>query len=174
MPQPKRTKGSKARAEIFVLCDFARFENGKLDILGAGWDTIHPPALPFPYQFFVAARVMVPAVLATKPVPLKVEIADESGRIVEPGEADLRVIIEPLVDTPTHVDGEIPLMLPLRIDLTLVLAGAYTIKLVVAGAVISHTSFRVAEPAALPVTIDVGPEEVLDPPARNPQDLLAR
>ena len=46
--------------EFLILADAAQAVNGKLYVLGGGWSTLHPVALPLTHQVSVAAGFRIP------------------------------------------------------------------------------------------------------------------
>jgi len=78
--------------------------------------------------------------LGGRKVRLRVEVADESGQTLEPPDV---VAFE----VPSDADGEVAIMIPLGVELTLVLPGQYTLRLYADDLVIAQTRFTVAQPA---------------------------
>lgn len=178
MPKPKRERSAGAdgvRVECFLLCDYVRFENGKLDILGGGWDQIRPTVLPSPYLFNIALKLALPARYAGRRFEMRFEIADDAGRVIEPEGSAIGVELELRAEGAESVVDEIPFVFPLRMSLTVVSAGIYTLRLIFDGDSIARTAFRVAEPIAYPIEAGpIGAVEELNPPVSGPEDLLGR
>lgn len=134
---------SQIRAECFMLCDVARLEHGKLYVLGGGWDRIMPDRLPMPYGFQVAIKLAVPREATTRPIDIRLGIVDELGRDIDASPSGLSIELEkPTPESP----AEVPIMIPLGMEVTLVLPGSYRLALTVNGEPIAHTRFRVTPP----------------------------
>ena len=57
----RATSSEAIRLECFLLCDYARLDNGKLYILGGAWDSIRPTTLPDSFAFMVVLKFALPA-----------------------------------------------------------------------------------------------------------------
>ena len=71
--------GTRVRAECFILCDAAQVHDGKLFVLGAGWDRLMVPSFPSEHRFFLAIKLAVPAGDAYRPFEMRVDVRDEEG-----------------------------------------------------------------------------------------------
>ena len=69
-------------AECFLLCDFARTENGKLYIVGGGWSTIVPRQLPLDYDAYLAIKLSLPWETVPDSIMIRVDLLDEQGRVL--------------------------------------------------------------------------------------------
>lgn len=141
------------RAECFLLCDYVRVENGKLFILGGGWDQIVPAHLPVPYPFYIAIKLVVPAAVATEPIHLRMDVVDEEGQELGDPPLDARVSFTPkanVASAPETVFPEGQALLPLFAEVTLFQPGAYTLRLVANGQLVGITRFTVSPPPVTP------------------------
>jgi hypothetical protein len=69
---------AEIRAECFMVCDGAQECNGKLYILGGGWDVIFGQSFPLTYsQFAFAIRLSLPWTEANRPHPFEIQILEE-------------------------------------------------------------------------------------------------
>jgi hypothetical protein len=134
----------KARAECFLLCDFARSENGKLDILGGGWDHIVPRQLPLDYDAYLAIKVQLPWAQIADAAILRVDLMDTDGQILG----------DPVVDATLRLDAiragkdeEPPygatILMTTGVKMTLTKPGRYILQLIVNDDVVVANSFVV-------------------------------
>src|SRR5215211_4992860 len=65
------------RAECFMLCDGAHAVEGKLYVLGGGWNELKAPQLPWEHTAAIAVRLAIPWVDANQQLPLRLEVVDE-------------------------------------------------------------------------------------------------
>lgn len=148
MPRKKNTKAISTpqfRAECFLLCDHARVENGKLYVLGGGWDLISPNQFPERIRFYIAARLIVIA----DPVPeldFRFQIVDENG--METGNEPLDLRFDTTHDDVPSGFSEVSFMVALSTNVTLTEAGHYTVLLLHANQEVARASFRVTPPTA--------------------------
>lgn len=137
------------RSECFLLCDFARAENGKLDIVGGGWDNIAPQALPLVYPAFLAAKFVIPGAMAMESVSVRVALLDKNGR-----ELSDPVIEGSLRGKPTFALEEFersglpeaPVLLAVGVQMQIAEPGECRVRLFVENEAIAETKFTVAEP----------------------------
>lgn len=131
-------------AECFLLCDFASVENGKLYIVGGGWERITPARLPMAFSFFLAIKLVADAALTRQPLRLRIDDVDPDADdaatpLVEYG----LNVVQPAddVDAP-----EMALMIPLAITVSLTMAGKRRLRLVVNDQVLAFTQLRIMPP----------------------------
>lgn len=145
----KRVGASGVRAECFLLCDYARAENGKLYIVGGGWDQVVPPHLPLVYPFYIALKFVMLGEVALESVSVRIDIADEDGQQVGDPALDSRLSARPMVELVPDTRGvlpEAPALLALATELTLNLPGVFTLRLLVNDDLIATASLRVSPP----------------------------
>src|SRR5690606_38700267 len=63
-------------------CDYARSENGKLYIVGGGWDRIVPQQLPLDYEAYLAIKLTVPWQSLIDSPAIRVELLDKNGQVL--------------------------------------------------------------------------------------------
>ncbi len=148
--------GPRFRVECFLLCEQVAHENGKLFILGGGWNRITPTRLPMPYSFRLVIKLALSRELENQQVRLQLEVVDAftGQRMSDP----MLLTVHPSRSTDDLVGERFPLIIPLGVDLTLVLPGTYTVRLASDDGVIAATDFLVTEPRQ---TVDAEPEAVV-------------
>jgi hypothetical protein len=143
-----------ARAECFLLCDYARAENGKLYIVGGGWDEIVPQRLPLDYQAYLAIKLIVVWEIvsnstAALSADVRAELLDGTGQVLGDPVLETRIESDP-VGVPEEFKGQARLLAALfmgqEAKMTLTEPGRFTLRLVVNDEVIAMTEFRVAAP----------------------------
>jgi len=145
------TGDRRARAECFILCDYARAENNKLYIVGGGWDQIVPLRLPLDYEAYLAIKLVLEWTLFTDPgsIVVRAELLDTNDQVL--GDPIFEVALEGRpVDVPEEMQGQGRLMLALfmgqEAKMTLTEPGLYALRLLVNDEAIATTDFRVAPP----------------------------
>ena len=139
----------RVRAECFILCDYAREENGKLYIVGGGWDLIIPQSLPLIYPAFLAVKIVLPGQRAVESVNFRIELLNKEGTALgEPAmEGNLRgTPVENFGDGEELPKATVFLALPLQIQLGQ--PGDLRVRLCVDDETVAETGFTVA-PAQL-------------------------
>ncbi len=137
------------RAECFLLCDQAQAENGKLYILGGGWDQLTPQTIPVYHTAAIALKMVMPGRTAMETVAIRIDIFDSEGRPI--GEPVVRGNIKgsPVGEFP---DGSIDLApdaaiyLAFTVGLDIQQAGRYGLRLIANGDVVAETQFTVIAP----------------------------
>lgn len=169
MPDRSETEAvehSLARAECFLLCDFARAENGKLDILGGGWDEIVPHHFPVSYHPYIAIKLVLPGKLALESVAVRIDLLDEGGEAVGESILDGRLRATPIRDL--HLDAsdvlpEAQAFMALATEMTLERPGRFSVRLLVDAQQVGTTRFSVA-PA---INAATEPETVSSPSGQH-------
>jgi hypothetical protein len=139
------------RAECFLLCDHARAENGKLYILGGGWDQVFPERLPVSFPVGIAGKVILPGKMALESVGLRIDMVDDDGRKVGDAALDRRLRATPTADLPLDPDGilpEAPALFAISANLELRAPGRVSLRLLVDDAVVATTRLTVVGPAS--------------------------
>jgi hypothetical protein len=67
------------RVDCFLLADAAQVADGKLYILGGGWERLATPHLPLSRSFDLAVRVIVPWIETNRPLQFTVQLETEDG-----------------------------------------------------------------------------------------------
>ena len=138
--------GTRVRAECFVLCDAAQVHDGKLFVLGAGWDRLMIHQFPSEHRFFVAIKLSVPAGDAYRPFEMRVDIRDEEGVATGGVMPATRVELARPLGYQTHED--LPCMFAFEARVTFGRPERLTFSLQVDGEEIARTSLRVTGIAA--------------------------
>ncbi|MGH2535453.1 MAG: DUF6941 family protein [Thermomicrobiales bacterium] len=130
------------------MCDHARVQSGKIDILGGGWERIHPPAFPASHQFALAIKLSVPTKLAADEIVLKIEFVSDRGALLDfgPQEFHLRLNEEELRELDVANEYALPYAIATRV--TFERAGTYMIRLIGNDEPLAHVTFAVDEPAS--------------------------
>lgn len=88
--------------DVALLADAVQAVNGKLFILGGGWDTLWVRSLPVRHpSLAIGFRLRVPTSYAANELTLSVELQDEDGKAVLPRSLSHRVRL----DTPRSSDA---------------------------------------------------------------------
>src|SRR5687768_2036212 len=154
MARKKQTKllnDWRARAECFILCDYARAENGKLYIVGGGWDEIVPQRLPLEYETYLAIKLVLFWEVIAGPTTaiIRAELLDANDRVL--GDPVFETTVEGgPIDLPEEREGQGQLMVALfmgnEAKMTLTEPGLFTLRLFVNDEAVATTTFRVAPP----------------------------
>ena len=154
MARKKQTKllnDRRARAECFILCDYARAENGKLYIVGGGWDEIVPQRLPLEFETYLAVKLVLFWEVVADPTTtvIRAELLDANDRVLGDPVFETTVQGGP-VDLPEELEKQGELMVALfmgnEAKMTLTEPGLFTLRLFVNDEAIATTTFRVAPP----------------------------
>jgi len=131
-----------------LLCDFAEAVNGKLYVMGGGWNVLFAPGQPVTMS--VAAVVAVPWDQTNRPHELSLDLLTEDGASVEVEEQAVTVTGEFELGRPPGIKPGSSLNAPfvwtfagLALD-----AGGYEWKLSIDGAPVASRPFAVTSPPA--------------------------
>ena len=69
----------QSAVEWLILADEAEVVNGKLYMLGGGWDRITAQTLPWPQHMAIAIAIRVPWMDTNRQTPVELAIMDEDG-----------------------------------------------------------------------------------------------
>ncbi|MGO9454107.1 MAG: DUF6941 family protein [Candidatus Binataceae bacterium] len=118
------------KIESAILADAAQAANGKLFILGGGWNIYRAANYPVPVQMAVAFMVSFDTNEVGNNYPLTITIADEAGVPIAPAMQGHIAVSPP----PSEMPKEAPLKLPFAVNMGLQIprAGKYGI-LITAG-----------------------------------------
>lgn len=70
----------KTNLEWLILADSAQIADGKLYLMGGGWDTFAAPAFPVGKHFGVALSLQVPWMSTNQRHQLEIEVVDEDAQ----------------------------------------------------------------------------------------------
>jgi hypothetical protein len=138
----KHIPASKVRVESILLCDFAKLENGKFYLLGAGWDRLSPRSLPLEQSIYIALKLVVPVEEATKPLQLSVGFV---GLHEADHQATVELDLEP-VETVLDSAEEVAILVPMSARVTINEPGSYSCFVRVGKKQIAQTRFVVNAP----------------------------
>lgn len=133
--------GSRVRAECFMVCDAAQTHDGKIFILGGGWDRLLVRQFPSEHRFVLAVKLAIPAGEAYRPFQLRVDIRDEEGNSANGQMPTTQVEIARPLGYGAHED--LPCVLAFQTQITIAQPERLTFSLVVDGESIARTSLRV-------------------------------
>lgn len=147
-----RTDGNRETrdvwAECFLLCDYARAERGKLDILGGGWDEIVPSQLPLDYKAYLAIKLVVRWDLIESRALVRIDLLDKDGNVLGDPVEETHIAGLP-VDVPAESAGSTPfatLFMGTEVNMSLASPGTFTLRLRVNDLEVSSLRFKVAVP----------------------------
>lgn len=141
---PEVAESSPLRVECFLLCDHARVDNGKLYILGGGWDRIFPKELPTLFEFSIAIKIVVPADYPLD-INLTLHLLDESDQEASPLDIELRALLVS-GPPPDLTPKDHPLFFPIAMGLELVRPGTFRVILRDGSVTLAETSLAIEEP----------------------------
>jgi hypothetical protein len=133
----------RIRCDCFLLCDHARIENGKLYVLGGGWNRITPHELPLHYNFMIAIWISVRPDALSAPFPLTLDFLTADGTSID------RTTLPDIRDeAPRGERGGAAnsFGLALDVDLDLVRAGRYVALLSTGEHELARSAFQVIAP----------------------------
>ncbi|HXY86697.1 MAG TPA: hypothetical protein VEH52_14585 [Gaiellaceae bacterium] len=118
----------------FLLADFARVADGKLDVIGGGWSIMNAEG---PFGFFVAALFQVPWDQTNVKHTFRFDLLDADGQAVETddGEATLHAEGELEAGRPAGLKPGTPVDAPLVVPFgpLMLESGRYEVRLTVNG-----------------------------------------
>ena len=79
MSTQQNTDMDHSEIEWLILADGAEVVNGKLYVLGGGWDRITAGELPWPQHMAIAVAIRVPWMDTNRQTPIEIELADGDG-----------------------------------------------------------------------------------------------
>ena len=72
------------KLEFLILADFVEAVNGKLYVMGGGWDQSRNPAYPATIRAGIAVGLLVAWEETNERIPIRLSIVDEDGKSVVP------------------------------------------------------------------------------------------
>ncbi|MBI2909375.1 MAG: hypothetical protein HYX92_17155 [Chloroflexi bacterium] len=125
---------------FFILADGAQVADGKLYILGGGWDSIHPEALPARHPASLAVVLSVPWDETNEKHVFRLDLAGATGKTMnELGGGQFEVGRPP--DATKGAEQRMPLALPITLQLDA--EGEFHVRLSVDGARLCGVPFSV-------------------------------
>ena len=131
------------RVDCFLLADAAQVADGKLYVLGGGWERLTVPQLPLSRALEVAVRVIVPWTETNRPLRFEVQLETEDGEpLLDPAPKP-----EITVGRPVHLregsEQAVPFVLKIG-GVQLKQPGRYVLTLRYDEEVVARTAFEVA------------------------------
>jgi hypothetical protein len=77
--------------DFVILADYAEIANGKLYLMGGGWDTFTAPQAPVAIRLAVAVGVRIGWEETNRPTPVVIAVVDDDGREYIKVQGELRV-----------------------------------------------------------------------------------
>jgi hypothetical protein len=145
----------KPRTECFLLCDYARSENGKLYIVGGGWNDIVPQQLPFDFDAYLAMKLNVPLDLLREGVRIQIELLDRQGVVLGDPVSEVTLTPEPFEEMrPTGAPdrpaiGVLDFLMASGVQMKIAAPGRFYLRLQVNGETLAGTSFVVNSPGGV-------------------------
>jgi hypothetical protein len=130
------------RIDCFLIADSAQVADGKLYVLGGGWERLTVPNIPVSRNIDIATRVIVSWTETNRPLTFELQL------VTEDGEALLNPAATPSVTVgrPVHLregsDQAVPLVLKVN-GVSLKQAGRYAFILTYGGEEVARTAFEV-------------------------------
>lgn len=138
----------QAWAECFLLCDYARAENGKLYIVGGGWTEIVPHELPLDYKAYLGMKLAMQWELLADAANVRIELLDKDGQVL--GDPVFENTFEGLSEERPAEFEDLVATLFFGEEVTMALSapGLFALRLLVNESEIASTEFIVAAPRA--------------------------
>jgi uncharacterized protein DUF6941 len=130
------------RVDCFLIADSAQVADGKLYVLGGGWERLTVQQVPVTRTVEIATRIIVAWTETNRPLTFELQL------VTEDGEALLNPAATPSVTVgrPVHLregsDQAVPLVLKVN-GVALKQAGRYVFTLSYDGEVVARTAFEV-------------------------------
>lgn len=96
----KRLALEKIQIDFLILADMAEVVNGKLYLMGGGWDRRFVSDFEKPIALNIAVGVLVPWTLANQPHTLTVRLEDGDGHVILPQAEAMLTVGRPPQSTP--------------------------------------------------------------------------
>ncbi|HZK04555.1 MAG TPA: hypothetical protein VFC82_01755 [Actinomycetaceae bacterium] len=110
-----------AELDYAFLCDFASIENGKLTAVGASFTHVRAPELPSMHVFSVAGRIR--SLQGAPPIEVRLELTSPDSAY----QLDVSSTLRPGAEIRPY-DGKIGLLFAASLNLPLVSAGLYEVR----------------------------------------------
>lgn len=128
------------RAECFMICDGVQAVQGKLYVLGGGWDRLFVAKFPTEHTVSLAVKLAIPFQDTNERLPLRMEVLGEDGQPVVP--EPLSAEVEAGRPAGFRANDFIPFFIPIQTKLTIARPGLIVFRLYVQGKFVAETSFR--------------------------------
>jgi len=111
--------------EFLLLADHAEAVNGKLYLMGGGWDRRAVGDFRQPQAFSVSLGVLIPWSQTNRPIPLSMALTDADGQSIAPPFQTTVVVGRPANATPGQ---KLRYMLSINFQMVLPRAGTYVVE----------------------------------------------
>jgi hypothetical protein len=128
----------RPEVEFLILADHAEAVNGKLYLMGGGWDRRAVADFRQPQTFAVAVGVLIPWNDTNRPLPLEVSLRNADGTLIAPALQTQLVAGRPANATPGQ---KLRYMLAVNLQVPLPQPGEYVVEAQVGASSAKHVSF---------------------------------
>lgn len=128
----------RPEVEFLILADHAEAVNGKLYLMGGGWDRRAVADFRQPQTFAVAVGVLIPWNDTNRPLPLEVSLRNADGTLIAPALQTQLVAGRPANATPGQ---KLRYMLAVNMQVPLPQPGEYVVEAQVGASSAKHVSF---------------------------------
>jgi Family of unknown function (DUF6941) len=130
------------RVDCFLLADAAQVVDGKLYVLGGGWERLTVQQVPVTRSFEIATRIIVAWTETNRPLTFSLQLATEDGEVLLDPAATPTVTVGRPVHLREGSDQAVPLVLKIA-GVSLKQAGRYAFTLGYDGEEVARTAFEV-------------------------------
>jgi hypothetical protein len=111
--------------DFLILSDHAEAVNGKLYLMGGGWDRRAVADFRLPQAFSVSVGVLIPWSQTNRSIPLTISLTDADGQPIAPPFQSQIVVGRPVNATPGQ---KLRYMLTINFQMVLPKPGAYVVE----------------------------------------------
>lgn len=130
------------RVDCFLIADSAQVADGKLFILGGGWERLTVQNLPVNRNIDIATRIVVSWTETNRPLSFELQLVTEDGEALLSPPATPSVTVGRPVHLRDGSDQAVPLVLKVN-GVSLKQAGRYAFILTFEGEEVARTAFEV-------------------------------
>ncbi len=131
------------RVDCFLLADAVQVVDGKLYILGGGWDHLTAPQFPVARQVELAVRVIVAWTETNRPLQFEVQLETEDGEALLHPAAQAEIAVGRPIHLREGSEQAVPFVMKMA-GVPLRYPGRYVFVLRLAGEELARTAFEVA------------------------------
>jgi hypothetical protein len=128
----------RPEVEFLILADHSEAVNGKLYLMGGGWDRRAVGDFHQPQTFAVAVGVLIPWNDTNRPIPLGVSLRNADGTLIAPALQTQLTAGRPANATPGQ---KLRYMLAVNLQILLPRPGEYVVEAQVGASPTKHVSF---------------------------------
>jgi Family of unknown function (DUF6941) len=130
------------RIDCFLIADSAQVADGKLFVLGGGWERLTVQTVPVSRNIDIATRVIVSWTETNRPLAFELQLVTEDGEALLNPPATPSVTVGRPVHLREGSDQAVPLVLKVT-GVSLKQAGRYAFILTYGGEEVARTAFEV-------------------------------